>query len=56
MVVVLRLLADAGLVALLLFASAGTLGWWRAWVLLTVLVVVRIVWCGVGGWCDGVVV
>ena len=43
MVVVLRLLADAGLVALLLFASAGTLGWWRAWVLLTVLVVVRIV-------------
>jgi protein-S-isoprenylcysteine O-methyltransferase Ste14 len=36
-----RLVADAGLVATLLFVSAGTLAWWRAWVLLGVLVVVR---------------
>ena len=39
--VVSRLLADAGLVAFLLFASAGTLAWARAWVLLAVLLVVR---------------
>ncbi len=36
-----RLLADAGLVALLLFASAQTFAWWRAWVLLAVMLVVR---------------
>jgi protein-S-isoprenylcysteine O-methyltransferase Ste14 len=36
-----RLLADAALVALLLFVAAGTLAWWRAWVLLAVLLVVR---------------
>src|SRR5919204_6814277 len=41
--VLVRLVADAALVALLLFASAGTLSWWRAWVLLAVLLVVRAV-------------
>jgi protein-S-isoprenylcysteine O-methyltransferase Ste14 len=42
-IVVLRLIADAVLVAFLLFLSAGTLAWERAWVLLAVLVLVRIV-------------
>ena len=35
-----RLLADTGLVALLLFASAGTLDWKRAWGLLALLLLV----------------
>jgi protein-S-isoprenylcysteine O-methyltransferase Ste14 len=39
--VAVRLAADAGLVAILLFASAGTLVWWRAWLLLAVLLLVR---------------
>ena len=39
--VVVRLLADAALVATGLFVAAGTLAWWRAWVLLAVLVLVR---------------
>jgi protein-S-isoprenylcysteine O-methyltransferase Ste14 len=39
--VAVRLLADAGLVAALLFTSAGTLAWWRAWLLLAVLLLVR---------------
>lgn len=39
--VAVRLLADAVLVALLLFISAGTPAWWRAWVLLAVLLLVR---------------
>src|SRR5687768_214757 len=41
--VAVRLVADAGLVAILLFTSAGTLAWWRAWVLLAVLLLVRAV-------------
>lgn len=41
--VVARLVADAALVALLLFTSAGTLTWARAWTLLAVLLVVRVV-------------
>jgi protein-S-isoprenylcysteine O-methyltransferase Ste14 len=41
--VLFRLVADAALVALLLFVSAGTLSWRRAWVLVAVLLVVRIV-------------
>jgi protein-S-isoprenylcysteine O-methyltransferase Ste14 len=41
--VLARLAADAALVAILLFVSAGTLSWWRAWVLLAVLLVVRTV-------------
>ena len=36
-----RLLADAALVGFLLFVAAGTLAWWRAWVLLAVLLAVR---------------
>ena len=36
-----RLLADVVLVATLLFLAAGTLAWWRAWVLLGVLLFVR---------------
>ncbi|GLC25902.1 methyltransferase family protein [Roseisolibacter agri] len=39
--VALRLVADTLLVAILLFASAGTLRWWRAWVLLAALLLVR---------------
>jgi protein-S-isoprenylcysteine O-methyltransferase Ste14 len=39
--IALRLVADAVLVAILLFTSAGTLTWWRAWVLLAVLLLVR---------------
>jgi protein-S-isoprenylcysteine O-methyltransferase Ste14 len=41
--VMVRLLADAVLVAVVLFVSAGTLRWWRAWVLLAVLLLVRTV-------------
>src|SRR5262245_45227262 len=36
-----RLIADTALVATLLFASAGTLAWWRAWVLLAVMFAIR---------------
>jgi len=39
--VAIRLVADAGLVAILLFTAAGTLAWWRAWVLLAVLLLIR---------------
>ena len=39
--VFLRLAADAALVATLLFFSAGTIAWGRAWVLLAVLFLVR---------------
>lgn len=39
--VAVRLVADALLVALLLFASAGTVRWWRAWALLATLLLVR---------------
>lgn len=39
--VMARLLADALLVGILLFVSAGTVAWWRAWVLLAVLLLVR---------------
>jgi protein-S-isoprenylcysteine O-methyltransferase Ste14 len=39
--VAVRLGADTVLVAVLLFAAAGTLSWWRAWVLLAVLLLVR---------------
>ena len=41
--IVTRLMLDAAIVALALFISAGTIAWWRAWVLLAVLLVVRIV-------------
>jgi protein-S-isoprenylcysteine O-methyltransferase Ste14 len=40
--VLFRLLADTALVAILLFAAAGTLLWWRAWVLLAVMLTIRI--------------
>jgi protein-S-isoprenylcysteine O-methyltransferase Ste14 len=39
--VAIRQVADAALVAILLFTAAGTLAWWRAWVLLAVLLGVR---------------
>ena len=39
--VAIRLVADTALVAILLFTSAGSLAWWRAWVLLAVLLLVR---------------
>src|SRR5437870_5014789 len=39
--VVVRLLGDTTLVAILLFASAETLAWWRAWLLLAVMLLVR---------------
>lgn len=41
--VFLRLVADATLVASILFVSAGTLAWWRAWVLVVVLLAARTV-------------
>jgi protein-S-isoprenylcysteine O-methyltransferase Ste14 len=41
--IVLRLAADITIVAIALFASAGTPTWWRAWALLAVLLVVRFV-------------
>jgi len=41
--VIVRLIADAALVGGVMFVSAGTVAWWRAWVLLAVLLVVRIV-------------
>src|SRR5919206_2131138 len=41
--VFLRLVADATLVAGILLVSAGTLAWWRAWVLVVVLLAARAV-------------
>ena len=41
--IIARLVADTALVAVLLFVSAGTLAWRRAWVLLGVLLLVRTV-------------
>jgi protein-S-isoprenylcysteine O-methyltransferase Ste14 len=41
--VLVRLIADAAVVAIALFGAAGTLAWPRAWVLLAVLLVVRVV-------------
>ena len=39
--VLTRVIADAVVVAIVLFAAAGTLAWRRAWVLLAVMLVVR---------------
>ena len=39
--VAIRLVADAALVASFLFIGAGTFAWWRAWVLVAVLLGVR---------------
>ena len=39
--VAIRLVADAALVAILLFTAAGTFAWWRAWVLVAMLFGVR---------------
>ena len=39
--VILRVLGDALVVAIVLFATAGTIAWPRAWVLLAVLLIVR---------------
>jgi protein-S-isoprenylcysteine O-methyltransferase Ste14 len=39
--IAVRLMADAVLVALCLFVPAGTFAWWRAWVVLAILLVVR---------------
>lgn len=41
--VIVRLMADLIVVAIALFATAGTLMWWRAWILLAVLFTVRLV-------------
>jgi protein-S-isoprenylcysteine O-methyltransferase Ste14 len=41
--VFLRLVADATVVASILFVSAGTVAWWRAWVLVVVLLAARTV-------------
>src|SRR5438309_6937976 len=40
-VVLLRLIADAGIVAVCLFTTAGTVEWWRGWTLLAVLLAIR---------------
>src|SRR5919199_3424240 len=45
--VFLRLVADATLVASILFVSAGTLAWWRAWVLVVALLAGRAVSAGI---------
>src|SRR5215216_4058197 len=39
--VLLRVVADAAVIAIVLFAAAGTLDWPRAWVLVVVLLIVR---------------
>jgi protein-S-isoprenylcysteine O-methyltransferase Ste14 len=39
--VLTRVIADAVVIAIVLFVAAGTLAWQRAWVLLAVLVIVR---------------
>jgi protein-S-isoprenylcysteine O-methyltransferase Ste14 len=43
LIVMARLVADSVLIAILLFSAAGTLRWWRAWLLLAVLLLVRAV-------------
>jgi len=40
--ILLRLALDTVLIATCLFVPAGTLSWWRAWVLLVVLLVIRV--------------
>jgi protein-S-isoprenylcysteine O-methyltransferase Ste14 len=39
--VLIRVVADAMIVAVVLFAAAGSLAWWRAWVLVVLLIVIR---------------
>src|SRR5947209_7221298 len=39
--VLIRVIADAAVVAIVLFVAAGTVAWQRAWVLVAVLLVVR---------------
>ncbi len=41
--VLVRFVVDAALVGVVLFVSAGTLSWWRGWVLLGVVLAVRTV-------------
>ena len=41
--VIVRLVADTVLVAILLFVSAGSVAWWRAWMLLAMMLLVRTV-------------
>ena len=41
--ILLRVVADAAVIAVVLFAAAGTLAWPRAWVLVVVLLLVRLV-------------
>ena len=41
--VINRLIADAALVAVLMFSAAGTVAWPRAWMLLASMVIVRAV-------------
>jgi protein-S-isoprenylcysteine O-methyltransferase Ste14 len=40
--VLARLVADAALIAIVLFSAAGTLEWAQAWVLLSVMLIVRV--------------
>ena len=40
--VVTRVIADAAVVAIVLFIAAGTLAWQRAWILVAILLIVRI--------------
>src|SRR2546430_8995848 len=37
-----RVVIDAAIIALLLFASAGSLNWGRAWILVALLLVIRL--------------
>ena len=41
--IVIRLVVDAAIIACLLLLSAGTLIWWRAWLLVAVMLVIRTV-------------
>lgn len=41
--IIVRIVADVIVVAIALFGAAGTLRWWRAWALLAVLLIVRLV-------------
>ena len=41
--VAVRLVADAGLIAVMLFTAAGTVTWWRGWALLAVMLVIRVI-------------
>ena len=46
--VIARLIVDATIVAVILFASAGTLAWWRGWALVVALLTTRTIGAVIG--------